>query len=65
MDEILYAMPNADLKVLAAIMQATCANEIAMEEILKQNGVALESSGLRELRDMVFKELGRRNRHDK
>ena len=65
MDEVLYAMPNADIKVLAAIVQAICSNELAMRGILMQNGADIEPSGIEEFREKVFKELERRRDDDK
>lgn len=65
MDEVLQIMPTADLKVLAAIVQAMCSMELALKGILTQNGATMDPSGIEEFRSLVFKEIERRRRNDK
>lgn len=65
MDKVLYIMPNADLRVLAAVVQSICSSELAMKGILNDNGADIEPSGIQEFRDMIMKELERRKLHDK
>lgn len=65
MDEVLYAMPDADLAVLGPIVNAICSNELALRGILVQNGADMEPTGIQEFRKLVFKEIKRRQNNDK
>lgn len=64
MDEVLYAMTKADIKILASIVNAMCANEMVLRMILKKYDAGIEESGLNGFLDQIMEVIGRRMSND-
>lgn len=64
MDDLLYSMTNADIKVLASIVHAMCANDMVLRMILNKYDADIEPSGLNEFLDQIMQVIERRMSDD-